>query len=188
VGSLLELDGLIWPCPLTGGRDWSGIAALAISRSPSLDTPGLRLELQPLPDGPRGLWAPSATVVSAAVGWTDITVEHDDFTLDAAGDAGRFEDGAKLALYSSTGVPLCDVAAELDTKAGDVLTLVAAFSLAGAPVQPLVGNIITYPRWENGAAPEDTWDANMIDSVAQADGTATPPELPDGTEPYDYGS
>jgi len=187
VGTLVELDGLTWPCPYTGGDDWTGVAGLVTSRSVTLDPPGLGLTLQPLPDAVRGLWAPSATVVSH-VGNTAITVEHDDYTEHTDGDAGRFQAGQLVALYDYTGVPRCDVAATIDSIAGDVITLVAAFSSGGAPVAPAAGDIITYPRWSGGAAPAGSWDSDMDDCVAQADGTASPPQLPDGSDPYTYGS
>ena len=186
VGTLVELDALDWPCPLTGGSSWAGISGLVISRSVSLRPPGLPLEIQPLPDGPRGRWAPSATVVSCDVTKKIITVESADFTN--ADDSAAFEAGELVALYDSHGVPVCDEPATIVTSVADVITIAATFKLAAADVLPAVGDIITFPRWKDGAAPEGTWADPMDDCVAQADGTATPPDLPDGSDPYDYGS
>lgn len=194
LGDLVELGDIQWLDLASGARTLDGTLALVVEVGLDVASASIRLGLRQVPAAPVGYHAPSAYVEGYDAPTLTVTVgEHyyvDDLHTGATGtcDARSFVVGEKIALYTSTGVPRCDVAATVASVTDTTIVLVGAFRSGGIAVAPAAGNIITYPRWETGTAPAAVWLTAQQDCVAQADGSLTPPSIAaSGALPYTYG-
>jgi hypothetical protein len=177
IGSVVDISALDLPIFTD-----SSVYGLIVSRGIDLQGAKLDLEMYLIPAIETCLWAPSATVDSYDAGSLTITCEHDYYTDDVAGDAGRFSapgDDMILMLLDSHGAPLCDNTPMVVSIAGDDIEIDASFSLGGVDVDPAAGNILTFCRVDNAAAPEADWGVTMRYCAVQADSSNTPPDLPD---------
>jgi hypothetical protein len=182
IGDVVDLSALDLPI-FTDAT----VYGIIVSRGIDLQGAKLDLELYLIPSINTALWCPSGTVAAWNAGTLELTLEHDHYTDDVNGDAGRFEDGQWVMLVDSDGAPLCDVAAQIDVVAGDDLVLTAGWTLGGLAVVPAAGDIVTFCRVAASAAPAHAWDTSQDGYAAQADSTLVPVALPSGDAPVVYG-
>lgn len=192
LGDKVTLQDTVTPNTLTGERGLDSVC-LVVSRAVNLEANTYDLGLLLLPNNNTGLWAPAGKVTAYTPATHKVTLDYYQYCdgLEAGAipesDATGFQAGDFVILVDDHGALLCNNVNFVVSIDVDCLYLGGDFYDGVGPLNPVAGNRIVYCRYEEGTAPEDSWDARMKQHVAHADSSRNPPSLPNGDAYYQYG-
>ncbi len=185
------------PNPFTGTRGLTNASAVVVGRSLNFETNCLDLELLLMPTLNCGLWAPAGVVREWSETTRTMRLEPNQYS-DSINAGGQVPARDVLGFTVGDIMMVCSPTGDVLSVGGMVSTVVVnaiepsgldtiRFATVFNGYKPTPGDRLMYCHWDTGGWPHGSWDSDMDDHVAQADGTADN-ELPDGEPAYVYGS